>query len=298
MERLLAPEVPAEETGPTPTPRRIDPLGLGALLLGGAALLCASESRLSGLVVPSSLLGLIAGLAGVLLARASGRSRLLFPVAGAAVGGGVLFTALTHPALLGPAYQASRARDPVDPTALRVIPLPGQGTAGDLGGPDWVDASRASLQQGRVRLQVVRAWVRPVEAQAVPPKRAAPEEVLLLRLRAHLVEDARAFAADPLAPPARGTTDGPTLTDDTGKVYAARAVPDEEAPEDVNPSSIFPVALVENVFAFEPAPPGVGYLRLEVPAAWGGSRAFRFTIPAAMIFREPVAPPRDGRPGN
>ncbi len=297
LERLVAPQVPAKPVSPPPAPRRIDPLGLGALLLGAAALWCASGSRLAGLVVPLSLLGLLAGLVAVLLARASGRSRLLFPVAGAVVAGGVIFTALTLPGLLGPAFQASRARDPVDPTALRVVPFPGQGTTGDLGGPEWVDASRASLQQGRVRLQVVRAWVAPAEAPAAPPKQVAPEEVLLLRLRAHLVEDARAFAADPLAPPAGGTSYRPSLTDDTGKVYAARTIPDGEAAEDVNPSSIFPVAVVENVFAFEPASPTVRYLRLEVPAGvWGASGAFRFTIPAAMILRDPAAPPRDGRP--
>jgi hypothetical protein len=162
-----------------------------------------------------------------------------------------------------------------------------------------VDASRAALQQSGLRVQVVGASVGPAEPRATLHKRTPNKKgaaaALFIRLRARRVEDARAFAADPLRQPDRpDEAHHPTLTDNTGKVYRQRPVP--SAPEGVGKSSRFPVTVVEEVFAFEAPPPGVESLRLEVPAAaWGGSGAFRFTIPAAIIERQPPAPARGGR---
>jgi hypothetical protein len=49
---------------------------------------------------------------------------------------------------------------------------------------------------------------------------------------------------------------------------------------------VFPVEVVDQVFAFELPPRNVD-LRLELSAApWGGNGLFRFTIPSAMIKRE------------
>jgi hypothetical protein len=248
-------------------------------------------------------LGLLVGLAAVVLARASGGARLVLPVAGAAVNGAALLTALLLPGLLGPAYRVWRERDPVDPAVIRVVPLPGRPAGDGPEVPDWVDASRAALQQSGLRVQVVGASVGPAEARATPPKKTPNKkgtaaEALFIRLRARRVEDARAFAADLLRQPERpGEAHPPTLTDNTGKVYRRRPAP--SAPEGVGKSSRFPVTVVEEVFAFEAPPPGVGPLRLEVPAAaWGGSGAFRFTIPAAMIGRQPPGPARAGRRGG
>jgi hypothetical protein len=256
-------------------------------------------------VVPLTVLGLLAGLAGVVLVRASGGARLVLPAAGAAVSGAALLAALLLPGLLGPAYRVWRERDPVDPAAIRVVPLPGRTTDSGPENPDWVDASRAALQQSGLRVQVVGASVGPTEARAIlqkkaPNKKGAAAEALFIRVRARRAEDARSFAADVARQPDRpDEAHRPTLTDNTGKVYRERPAP--SAPEGVGKSSRFPVTVVEEVFAFEAPPPGLECLRLEVPAAaWGGSGAFRFTIPAAMIERQPPGgPARAGRrPGG
>jgi hypothetical protein len=280
------PEAPApfeigEESGGAPARLRwIDPIGVGALLLGGAALLCASVSLLCVLVLPLTALTLLTGLVAVVRAMVSGKVRLIFPVAGAAVGGVSLLVAWLLPSVLGPIYQTYRQTDTLDPTAIRVIPLPGHSPAGATEGPDWVNASKAALQQGRLRVQVVSASV---ETRDTPKKKGPTEKYLLLRVRAHQVDSTREFAAEPLRWPGRRNEKiSPTLTDNTGKVYREREVPG--AGESVGTSSIFPVAVVDELFAFEPPPPGLEHLRLEVPAAiWGGTGTFRFTIPNSMI---------------
>src|SRR5439155_16021578 len=161
--------------------RRFDPFGLSALLLGGAALLCASIRSLYALVPPASGAGLLLGLAGLLLSK--GQSRSLIPIAGTAVGGIVLLTALFLPKLLGPSYLASRNRRAVDPVAIRAIPLPG--SAETMGPADaaWVDASRAALQQGPMQVQVLSASIPSVKTKSSPTKTVAPPEHLYIRLR-------------------------------------------------------------------------------------------------------------------
>src|SRR5260370_11078430 len=108
---------------PRPKPGRIDPLGPSALLLGGAALLCASAPSLCRWVMPLSSVGLLLGLVALPLAR--GRSRLLFPITGTAAAGTVLLAALLFPTILGPVYLASRGKEAVDLTVIRVVPLAG-----------------------------------------------------------------------------------------------------------------------------------------------------------------------------
>jgi hypothetical protein len=220
------------------------------------------------------------------------------PAAGTVAGAVVLVLALLFPARLGPAYESYRVKDPVDPTAIRAVPLPGQPPSGDLGGPDWVDASRAALQQGRVRVQIVAVTVGPLPPRDGSKKKLNPEEYLVIRLRANKVEGGREFRTDPMHWPGRaGEKVSPTLTDNTSKVYQERPVLDET--EVVGKSSIFPVSVIDEVFTFEPPPPVLDSLRLEVPAAlWGGSGAFRFTIPSAMISRQPAGPVRPVRPGS
>src|SRR5262249_39612767 len=176
--------------------------------------------------------------------------------------------------------------------------LPGQPPRGDLGGPDWVDASKAALQQGRLRVQVVAVTVGPLPPRDGSKKKLNPEEYLVIRLRANKVEGSREFRTDPMQWPGRtGEKVSPTLTDNTGKVYQERNVLDDT--EVVGKSSIFPVSVIDEVFVFEPPPPGLDSLRLEIPASlWGGSDTFRFTIPNSMISRQPAVPVRPVRPGS
>jgi hypothetical protein len=233
-------------------------------------------------------LGLILGMTGLLRVLALGRSRLLFPASGTVVAGVIVCAASLSPDLLGPVYQASRAKDPIDPTAIRVVPLPGQPVNTGPESPDWADASRAALQQGGLNVQVVSASVRRVGKKDPLAKKISPGDYHFIRLRTQQAEAAREPATKPhLTPGAPDEKDGPRLTDGAGKVYQLCDVQEIEAPKERR--SLFPVDFQDQVLVFE-APARPADLRLELPAeAWGGKGTFRFTIPGAMI--------RDERPG-
>jgi hypothetical protein len=281
-----------ENEGRPATARWIDPVGLAALLVGVAALLAAAVTLLGGWVIPLSIVGLLTGLAAVVRARASDKARLPLPITGAAANGVILVAAWLFPGLLGPAYLASRDKGLQDPAAIRVVPLPGSPASVAAESPDWIDASRAALQQGGLRLQVVSAWVGPAE-EAPPKKKGTREEYLFIRLRTRQVQDAGPSDSRSAPPERRDVQHHPTLTDNTGKVYQERKGP--ERVESGATSSKFPLAIVDEVLAFEPPSAGREYLRLEVPAAgWGRPGAFRFTVPNTMVNR-----PRPGRrPGG
>lgn len=272
--------------------RQIDPVAVVALLLGGAALLCATVYVLCVLVRPLSGLGLLVGLAAVGLALLADPPRLAWPAAGSAVSGAVFAVALLFPGLLGPTYRASREGPPEDPAAIRAVPLAGLPATADLGDRDWPDASRAAVLQGPRRVQVVGVTVGPVEVQTTPKRKFSKEPYLVVRLRAQHVGGPREFAAGEWAAAGHRDRPAPTVTDRSGKVYRPAALPAVEAggPRE---SDVFPVAVGDDVFLFEPPPPTVDGLRLEVPAAaWGGLGAYRFTVPRSMIQFAPAGPAR------
>jgi hypothetical protein len=269
---------------PRTKPRWVDPLGVAALLAGGAALVCASVPSLCNFVVPLSAGGLVLGLAALLLVLSQGWFRLPFAIAGTAAGAGVLATALWFPDLLGPAYLASREKDEADPTAIHVVAFAASRGNPPPVDPEWVDASRAALQQGRLRVQVMAASVRAVKAGAAPAKDMPPGRYLVIRLRKQQPEAAR--RPQPSGADLSAEKPSPRLTDPTGKVYPQRHVQEVAAPT-ARRSAPFPVQSQEIEFVFEAPPPGVKSLRLEVPVAvWGGTGAFRFTIPGAMVREE------------
>jgi hypothetical protein len=268
-------------------PRWVDPTGVVALLAGGAALVCASVPSLCGLVMPLSAGGLVLGLVGLLLVLSRGWFRLPFAIAGTAAGAGVLVTGLWFPDLLGPAYLASRQSDGANPTALHVVPLAASRGKPAPVDPEWVDASRAALQQGRLRVQFLAASVRTVKAGSPPAKDLPPGRYLYIRLRKQQAEAAgrRLPSEDP-----RPENPSPRLTDPTGKVFPQRHV-QVAATSTARRSTTFPVQFQEVEFVFEAPPPGAKFLHLEVPVAvWGGTGAFRFTIPGAMVREERAGP--------
>jgi hypothetical protein len=269
------------EERPPVGPHWIDPVGFVALVAGGAALWCSSTARLSGFVIPLSVVAALVGLAGLLLAP--GRVRLLIPVTGTALGGLVFLIAVFSPDLLGPVYRFSRQRDTTDPTAVRVVPLPGKGNEAIPTDPEWVDASRAALQQGRMRVQVIGATIVSGKAKSSAETKGPTEPSLLLRLRTQRVQSGSELAEK--SPPRREPL-RPRLTDGTGKAYQQR---DSQEVGATNPrkEGLFPVAYQDEVFVFEAPAEGLGSLRLEIPAdAWGGKGALRFTIPSALIRSE------------
>lgn len=279
--------------------RWLDPVGVAALLLGAAALLCAGVVELCRGVIPLAAVGLVVGLASVALALTVGKVRLLTPLAGTLVSGGVLVTALLFPQVLGPTWFGYREQVSVDVTAARVVPLPGKPAGAELEGPDGIDASLAAWQQGNLRVEVAGVTYAPPEQSPATAKKGPPVQALLVRLRIQRGESPEQFAARDLSPPgARAPEHLPKLTDGGGATYRLRPNPDTGPVEGLHQSTVFPMAVVDELFAFEMASLVSGALRLEVPAAaWGGRGTVHFRIPPAMIQREPIRPVRLGPKG-
>src|SRR5262249_2618515 len=149
-----------------------------------------------GLVLPLCVGSLLLGLAGSVRALAQGLSCRLFSAGGTAVAGVVLFIAVLWPSFLGPTYLASRAREAVDPRAIRVVPHPGPRNEAGLRDSEWVAASRAALLQGGLYIRVISASVHAEEARPTPTKKVPPREYLFLRLRTQQAEAPSGFATN------------------------------------------------------------------------------------------------------
>ncbi|HET6575971.1 MAG TPA: hypothetical protein VFG68_20390 [Fimbriiglobus sp.] len=290
---------PAISSAPPPDdapPRfrvRVHPAGLAACLFAGAGLVCAAFSQTAVLTWPLGAAGLLVGLVGVLLTLGGRPALLLFPAAGAIVSGGVLLAALAAPGLLGPRYEASRQRSAYDPEAVQVVPLSlDPAGAQNLEADGWVDASRAAIQQGTVRVQVTGAAVGPVRLLAPRPK-VTKERHLTISLRVQHLGDGGPIEYEHWGLPAVRKAPPPTLEAAGRKLAPVELAPDQPVGR-TDMVRLFPGKAVEDVLVF-PAVAVLGSLRLELPAAaWGGQGVFRFSIPASMVSHRPA--PRAGGP--
>jgi hypothetical protein len=249
---------------------------------------------LCGFVIPLAVVGTLLGLAGLVLVLLDDRRRLVIPIAGAAVPVVVLFTALFFPMLLGPTFLASRTKDSTDLTTIRVIPLRGSDSSIPVD-PDWVDASKASLQQGQLNIQVMSVSIRrEEEAKSPSGKKGAPVEHCYVRVRTQAVVASSEFSAKlPQAQSSSPEAAGILLTDSADKVYQLQGVQEVEPVDKQRKGSAFPVSFHDHVFMFDAPAARPNYMRLEIAAdAWGGNAAFRFTIPASLIHDE------RGKPGR
>jgi hypothetical protein len=286
----VLPAAPPDDT-PLRFRDRVHPAGLAACLLAGAGLLCAAFSQTAFLTWPLGAVGLLVGLAGVLLTLGGRPALLLFPAAGAVVSGGVLVAALAAPGLLGPRYEASRQQSAYDPEAVQVVPLSlDPAGAQNLEVDGWVDASRAAIQQGAVRVQVTGAAVGPVRLVAPRPK-FTKDQHLTIGVRVQHLGHGGPIEYEHWGLPAVRKAPPPTL-----EVAGLKVSPVELEPEQpvgrTDMVRLFPGKAVEDVLIFR-AVSATSPLRLELPAeAWGGQGVFRFTIPASMVTHRPA--PRVG----
>jgi hypothetical protein len=193
------------------------------------------------------------------------------------------------PALLGPTFQSWREADAPGAAVRHVVPVAGSPSDAQAGDADRADASRVALEEGGVRVQVVKVSVETVPESA---GNAAAGDYLLIRVRTMRVQSGPEFAAARGKLPARrDVTQLPRLTDGAGSEYALHDLPGVSA-VDANTSSRFPVSFVDEVFAFDAPRPGATFLNLEVPSLLpGAARPFRFQVPAAMFQKAPAAPP-------
>jgi hypothetical protein len=265
--------------------RRSDRLGLGGLFLCGAALVCVWVPVLCVFVIPLALVSTLIGLAGLALVLLDDRRRLSFPIAGAAVPIVVLFAALFFPTLLGPTFLASRAKTSADRADIHVIPLRGDDSSVSAD-PNWVDASKASLQLGQLNIQVMSVSIRSEEpAESPSGKKATPVEHCFVRVRTQAVVAASEFSAK-RSQSQSSNSEAPRiqLTGSGDKTYELQGVQEVEPIDKKRKGTAFPVSIQDHVFMFEAPAARPNYLFLEIPAdTWGGKGAFRFTIPGSMI---------------
>jgi hypothetical protein len=265
---------------------------MGALFLCLAALLCAWFPRLCGLVIPLSVAGALVGLSALVLVLFVAQKRLFPPIAGAAGSAGILLAASFFPEFLGPVYMASRAKGVGDPTITRAVPIKGSPASLD---PEWVDATKASLQLGQANLQVMSVSIRRAgAAKTSSGRKIAPGAYCFIRLRTQAAVAAGEFSAKrPQTESSRYEDSRLKLTGSADKSYEFRGVLKVEAVDKQHERSAFPVSFQDHVFVFEAPAAQPNYLRLEIAAeALGGKGAFRFTIPGSMIIDE------RGKPGR
>jgi hypothetical protein len=293
--------------GPTPVTQRIqalqqqvlvrlsDRLGVVALFACAAALLCAWIPKLCGLVIPLAIVGAFVGLSGLVLVLSVAQQRLLLPIAAAAGPVVFLLAAWFFPVVLGPAYMASRAKGSVDPTAIRAVPIEGSFNSSSPLDPEWVDATKASLQLGQVNVQVMNVSIRRAEAvKSVTGKRIPPGNYCFVRIRTQEQVAASQFSVNRSQSRSSPIEDAAlTLTGIENRNYELHGVLKVEAVDKQRKGLAFPVSFQDHVFLFEAPAARPDHLRLEIAAdAWGGEGAFRFTIPRSMITDE------RGKPGR
>jgi hypothetical protein len=209
---------------------------------------------------------------------------MMFPAAGTTVAAAVLGMALVFPGFLGPTYRGFKDDKPVNPAAIRRIPLPGTSPSTEAGDPEWADAGRTALQQGQVTVQVDEVTVASVPITSSETKKGKADASLVIRLRIQTMPGPRGGAASgDLA--ALKDTHRPALTDAAGKAYALLDVQAGGTPD--KGRRVLQFGLASRVLVFEAPPADVQFLRLELPAAaWGGSGTYRFAIPGSLIQRK------------
>src|SRR5262249_484284 len=145
------------------------------------------------------------------------------PIALSLVATAVFITSFAAPELLGPTYAASRQLPSDDD--LQVISHPQYVRDTNVRSAEWVDASRASVRQGRFRVEVLHARLAPGRLAAQP---SIPKQYFLVHMRLRRQKTPEEMEAGAFAPPLTWSGNSrATLWDATGNRYEQQPV---EAP--------------------------------------------------------------------
>ncbi|HLJ94663.1 MAG TPA: hypothetical protein VKU02_15865 [Gemmataceae bacterium] len=291
-------------------------LGIPSLILGIVAFAFSWVPQVGLLSLPLSGLGLLLGIAGLVVAIIQHGRGIVFPIAGSALSLGALVVAVFWLGLLGGMIRPNPAKDTV--AATGVGQAPEQTTiAPAKAAPEkearWADASADAVQQNDVRVQLGAVVVRNIRIkdvlgdETVSPAKHLTIQVFIDNMNSTRKIDflgwsgatvnavgladllgggrAKGNTAEPLTASERNAA---SLTDNFGNPYK-RFTPEVGAqiPGQINgPTSVYPGKRTEDLLVFEPPVDKVQFLRLELPAgAFGGSGNLRLQIPKAMIHR-------------
>jgi len=159
---------------PARRPRASHSLGVGSLILGILALLICWIPFLGILGMPLSALGLLLGFIGLALAALRKGAGIGYSIAGVAVCGLALVTALCVTYAVSGALQETVSElSEKHGTRQTAVPT-----------PSWVDASKAAVQQGNIRVRVSSVAIDYVEVTSFGGvKEVSKEKQLLIRLQ-------------------------------------------------------------------------------------------------------------------
>jgi len=256
----------------------MNPLAAVSLGVCALTLVVAATGRLSWLVAP---LGAVAGVIGLIACRRAFKAgkALVMPVTAAALGLFAFFVAVVYPPALGPGYEAARDHAP-SASEIRIIPHASHLSDPDVQSGEWVDGSKASLQQGRVRVAIADVFTQP-----------GAEKELCIRIRMQRTKTGEEIAAGAFASPL--TWDErirATLRDAAGTSYIQKpGVPGRARGAGPSSASTVTVDVSHELLVFDLPPSPTDGLKLELPAtAWGGTGSLKFSIPGVMVRTAPT----------
>jgi hypothetical protein len=257
----------------------MNPLGAVGLGLCALALLVAAIGRLSFLVWLLAAAAVVVGLIAIRGARRE-RRPLVMPATTAILGAILLLFAVAFPAALGPGYEAARDSAPSGPD-LVVLAHPQFVHDPEVLTSGGVDASKASIQQGRVRVDVTDAWIE------LPPKGVAGSAGdLFVRIRLQRSKTGQEMTAGAFSPPLMWDERArASMIDTAGSIYSQKQTPPGRARAGgASSAGAVTIDVSHELLVFDAPATATQGLKLELPAsAWGGKGSLWFFIPGTMV---------------
>jgi hypothetical protein len=307
-----------------PTSRIAYGLGIPALILGILALLVSGipsmfslPSLISLLSMPLSGLGLLLGIAGLVVAITQRSRGIGFPIAGSAVSLVALVIGVLWFSLSGMAGRPKGASD--------LVAVAGAGQDEEPKNPAlpkappekevrWIDASKGRIRQGDIRVEIGAVTVRNVKVkdllgeETISPTKNLTIQVFIDNMSTTRKIDflgwsgagANAFALTDLLGGGSGSKanasealaaagrNAASLTDDVENSYKRITLElGGQIPGQISTAtSIYPGTRVEDLLVFEPPIDNVQFLRLKLPAgAFGGTGTLCLQVPKSMLRR-------------
>jgi hypothetical protein len=234
-------------------------------------------------------LGLLLGLAGLLVARTTKLGGLKLSLAGTGISLALLLVLILQPALLG-VYRVPLlnllAPPPRDPTPGRTVVIPvgkevPEPQSGEESEPE-ADVRGKELQQGDLRVRVVSVMTRAVQFKKPALTSPPLQRFLVIGLRLYNIGITRRIPYESWGEV--GTGKEARLTDEAGKSYRLWTFGSAEVVGHVRSKNLTPGTILNDVLVFETPPGSVRSLLLELPVeAAGGTGTFKLRIPREAI---------------